>query len=312
MFRRIAAIGFSLALAVLAVRVEGAPVPRGEKPSRPLRVLLFASSATREYQFLRSLLVHESEAKHAELSIHLQAPPGREKPRSGVVQDVPKERLLDTFPTRLDAYDVLVAFDPDWTRLTGEEQTALQEWVRKKGGGLVLIAGPINTMQLARPVQQRKLAPIRDLYPVLPLDPRLLETDIDTSKPRRVTFPRTKAKYPFLKLDSKGKDDLAGWQEFFGEKKDTKEKENEPQRGFFSYSPVESVKPDAAVLAALADPKARRKDGKEQPYLVMRQVDKGRVMYIGSGELWRLRPYRRAYYESLWLGLLAYVAEPRP
>ncbi|MGH7170906.1 MAG: hypothetical protein ACRELG_11560 [Gemmataceae bacterium] len=312
MFRRIAAIGVSLALVILAARVESAPAPHGEKPSRPLRVLLFASSATREYQFLRSLLVRQSEAKHAELSIHLQPPPGKEKLRSGVIQDVPKERLLETFPKRLDAYDAIVAFDPDWMRLTAESRTALQEWVRKKGGGLVLIAGPINTLQLARPVQQRKLAPIRDLYPVLPLDPHLLKIAIDTSKPRRLTFPRTKAKYPFLQLDSKGKGDLAGWPEFFREEKDLKKKASEPRHGFFSYSPVASVKSDAIVLATLADPKTRLKDGKAQPYIVARQMDKGRVMYVGSGELWRLRLYRRDYYERFWLGLLAHLAAPRP
>lgn len=310
MFRRDAAIGFSLMIAVLAVRVESAPQPSGARPSRPLRVLLFASSATREYQFLRSLLIHEADIKHVDLSIYLQPPPGQEKLRSGVIQDVPKERLLDTFPTRLDAYDAIVAFDPDWLRLSAEAQTALQKWVREKGGGLVVIAGPINTIQLARPAQQGKLAPIVDLYPVMPLDPRQLENALDTSKPRRLTFPRTKATYPFLKLDPKGKGDLAGWQEFFG---DAKEKpDSKPRHGFFSYSPVASVKPDAVVLATLADAKTRLKDGKDQPYLVARQVGKGRVMYVGSGELWRLIPYRRAYYERFWLGLVAYMSEPRP
>jgi hypothetical protein len=312
MFRRAAAIGFSLAVLILAVRGEGAPAPGGAKPSRPLRVLLFASSATREYQFLRSLLIRESDIKHVELSIHLQPPPGREKLRSGVVQDVPKERLLDSFPTQLGAYDIIVAFDPDWTRLPPEAQAALQDWVRKNGGGLVLIAGPVNTIQLARPVQQGKLAAILDLYPVVPLDPRLLETVIDTSKPRRLTFPRTKAKYPFLKLDSKGKSDLAGWQDFFGDEKDNKKKDGEQPHGFFSYYPVESVIPDAVVLAALADAKPQLKDGKDQPYLVVRQAGKGRVMYVGSGELWRLIPYRRDFYERFWRGLLAYLAEPRP
>ena len=310
MSRRTAMLSLSLPM-ILSLGADAAPAPRKEKPARPVRVLLFASSATREYQFLRSLLVRESEAKHAVLAIHLQAPPGREKPRSGVIQDVPKERLLDSFPTKLDAYDVLVAFDPDWTRLSEEARTALQQWVRKKGGGLVLIAGPINTVQLTRPDQQRKLAPILDLYPVLPLDPHLLKIAIDTSKPRRLTFPRTKAKYPFLKLDSKSKGDLAaGWQPFFGEEKDAK-KDSEPRHGFFSYSPVASVKPDAVVLATLADPKTRLKDGEDHPYLVSRNLDKGRVLYIGSGELWRLRPYRRAYYDTFWLGILAYVAEPR-
>ena len=52
--------------------------------------------------------------------------------RTGVVQDVPPDRLIPVFPDRLDAgsdkpdeklldlgeYDVIIAFDPDWTQLS--------------------------------------------------------------------------------------------------------------------------------------------------------------------------------------------------
>jgi hypothetical protein len=31
------------------------------------------------------------------------------------------------------------------------------------------------------------------------------------------------------------------------------------------------------------------------------------VAYIGSGEMWRLRQYRAAYHERLWLELINYV-----
>ena len=60
------------ALARVAEVTQG--IPRVVK--RPLRVLLFASSATRDYQFLRSILVREMDKKRAELSIYLQLPPG--------------------------------------------------------------------------------------------------------------------------------------------------------------------------------------------------------------------------------------------
>ncbi len=100
---------------------------------KPLRVLLFASAATRDYQFLRSILVREMDKKRAEVSIHMQLPPGVSERRGGIVQDVPPERLLSSFPTRLEAgdkddtlyaldqYDVIVAFDPDWTQLTANQ-----------------------------------------------------------------------------------------------------------------------------------------------------------------------------------------------
>ena len=319
MFPRSVGIALSLFLALsCASRPARADKPAGKKePARPLRVLLFASAPTREYQFLRSLLVQEMEAKRAELCVCLQPAPGREA-RSGVVQDLPAERVLPSFPARvkaadakhrysaLESYDVIVAFDPDWSRLDADAFAALREWVKNRGGGLVLIAGPINTPQLARQRVADKLRPIADLYPVDPADIRADKKDIDTSKPRRLSFPRGAKEQPFLKLDERGKDALAGWEEFFtGRTTGEAKGDAELHRGFFSYYPVGSVKSGAVVVAALADPKARLKDGKDQPFLAIMPVGKGRVVYISSGETWRLRQYQLAYHKRFWLGLLA-------
>jgi uncharacterized membrane protein len=305
MFLRAALISCCLVMASGVLRADHAP--RKDKPAPGLRVLLFASAPTREYQFLRSLLVRESEGKRVELSILLQPPPGQE-PRPGQVQDVPAERLLTSLPERLDGYDVIVAFDPDWNRLSAASATALKKWVANQGGGLLLVAGPINTIQLARKADADKLGPIRDLYPVTPEDLRLTVTDIDTSKPRRLTFPGGAGGRGFLKLDAAGKDALAGWGEFFtGRKQGEAGGDTEPRRGFYSYYPVRSVKEKAVVLAALEDTKARLKDGKDQPFLVTMPIGKGRVVYLTSGETWRLRQQRQTYYERFWLGLLAYV-----
>jgi len=65
---------------------------------KPLSVLLFASAAGREYQFVRRIFVNEMEKGRADLCILLQPPPGMESPRIGVVNDVPPERLLKRFP----------------------------------------------------------------------------------------------------------------------------------------------------------------------------------------------------------------------
>src|SRR5262249_25114281 len=114
---------------------------------KPVRVLLFASAPMRDYQFVRTLLVREGEKKRAELTIHLQLPPGRTERRTGVVQDVPPERLLSAFPDRLDEpgdkdsklydlneYDVIVGFDPDWAQLTEKQLKQVKRWVQKGGG----------------------------------------------------------------------------------------------------------------------------------------------------------------------------------
>lgn len=302
MFLRATTIASFLMIALHSVHAADNAPPKG-KTTRPLRVLLFASSPTREYQFLRSLLVRESDGKRVELSILLQPPPGSE-PRAGSVQDVPAERMLTAFPERLQSYDVVVAFDPDWTRLSAAESAALKEWVESAGGGLILVAGPVNTFQLARKASDN-LGTIRDLYPVIPEDSRRLSTTIDTGTPRRLTFPDGTGERGFLKLDATDKEPLAGWSRFFADPKTKQE------RGFYSYYPVRGVKDKGVVLAALADEKARLKDGKDQPFLVTMPAGKGRVVYLSSGETWRVRQYRQAYHERFWQGLLAYAGAGR-
>ena len=85
-------------------------------------------------------------------------------------------------------YDAILAFDPDWTLLSEEQLRLVARWV-DKGGGLVAVGGPINTLQLARPGANRdKLKPILDLYPVILKDIRIEELDrtaTESSRARR-------------------------------------------------------------------------------------------------------------------------------
>src|SRR5262249_41892635 len=129
---------------------------------KPLRVLLFAGGPTREYQFMRRLMVNEVDKKRAEMSIFLQV----SDPKGPRVQDVPQERLLKSFPNflrveddptekpedkyyNLAQYDLIVAFDPDWTLVPREALDLLQRWVEIQAGGLIVVGGPIHTCQLA-------------------------------------------------------------------------------------------------------------------------------------------------------------------
>ncbi len=287
---------------------------------RPLRVLLFASSATRDYQFLRSILVRETDKKRAELSIYLQLPPGVTERRGGIVQDVPPERLLGQFPTRLEAadkdeqlyaldqYDVIVAFDPDWTQLSEGQLKMVGRWV-ENGGGLIAIGGPINTLELARPKSfAAKLKPILDLYPVVLSDVRISDFDRDTKEPWPLDFPGATPDMEFLKLDE-GEEAkfLADWDAFFY---GPEGKKGSPVvRGFYNYYPVEKAKTSAVVVARFADPRGKLKDGSLQPYLVTTSPSSNRrVVWLGSGEMWRLRSYNVSYHERFWMKLLRYAA----
>jgi hypothetical protein len=287
---------------------------------RPLRVLLFAGAPSRDYQFLRSLLVREMDQHRAEVSIFLQ-------PGSGdIVQDVPPERLLRHFPNfiageqdskvtaedryyDLSRYDLIVAFDPDWTQLAPESLALLEKWVGTHAGGLIMVAGPVNTFQLARGVNFDKLKPILDLSPVVFEDSRVqgIGTERSTNEPWRLHFPGATPDLTFLKLDETGADALAGWEDFFAGRVPGDAADSGSPHGFYSFYPLKGVKSNATVVATFADPGARLADGKEQPYLVSMPYGSGRVVYLGSGETWRLREHRDVFHERFWTKLARYA-----
>lgn len=298
---------------------------------RPLRVLLVAGGPTREYQFVRRLLVNEVDKKRAELSVYLQV----SDPKGQRVQDVPNERLLKAFPDslkppddptisaderyyNLGQYDVVICFDPDWTKIPLTGLRLLQTWVQDQAGGLIVVGGPIYTWQLARTKSYgEQLRPIVDLFPVRVEEGRLVGQNIDrpTDEAWRLNFQKVGDEFPFLKLDETGEHPLAGWEEFFTGKKSgspisTSEK---VARGFYAYFPVKSVKAGATVVATFADPRGRmvREDDPnktdEQPYLVTMPFGGGKVVYLSSGELWRLRLYRENFHERFWTKLARYA-----
>jgi hypothetical protein len=286
-----------------------------EKP-KPLRVLMVASGPTREFQFLLDLLGRQVDKKQAELTVYLQPPLGQDKPRDGVQLRAPADRLLKQFPDKLGAksdkaedkladlsnYDVIVAFDFDWSRVEAESLDLLHSWVEKSGGGLIVVAGPLHTLQLARPgANKDKLGPVLKLMPVALKDPRLDDTERNTDKPFRLTFPPVKGDFLFLKLDPDGKEPMSGWEEFFDVQKG-----DGPRRGFYSCFPVKSVKEEAVVVATFADPAMKLDKDHEVPFLVSRPTGKGRVVYLG-GEVWRLRQHKEAFHERFWLGLTDYA-----
>lgn len=295
---------------------EPAPVNVVKKP---LRVLLFASSpGIRDYQFARAMFVREVAKGRAELSLCLQLA------RPEIVQDVEADRMLTRFPTTLRAigddpkekgedkyenlaqYDLIIAFDPDWTQLGPETMANLEKWVGTHAGGLIVVGGPVNTFQLARGVNHDRLKPILNLYPVYLEDSRLLGLggERTTTEPWRLNFPGATPDMEFLKLDDESKETLSGWEEFFtGMSKAEGGKDAGVRRGFYNYYPVKMVKPTATTVATFTDPRARLSDGKEQPYLVTMPYGTGKVVWLGSAEIWRLRQYREMFHERFWTKL---------
>lgn len=287
---------------------------------KPLRVLLFAGGPTKDYQFLRAQLVREVDHKRAELSICLQGA------LEGAMQDVEKGRLLKRFPgslrslgetgeeryDNLNEYDLVIAIDPDWRELPPEHLANLERWV-EAGGGLLVEAGPIYTFELARTQNAERLRPLLNLLPVVLDDSRSLSlgpAERPTTEPWRLNFPGATDEMEFLKLEEGKNEALAGWEEFFTGRSRGEGAAGEAtvRRGFFNYYPVRDKKPGATVVATFADPRARLSDGREMPYLVSTQYRRGRVLYLGWGEMWRLRQYREEFFERFATKAARYAA----
>ena len=299
---------------------------------KPLRVLLFASGPSREYLTLQTLLDRETRQNRAELSICLQSEGGKE---GTGVQSVPPERLLARFPTRLDTtnkatdkpedkyynlneYDLIIAFDPDWSELSDDQITNLQTWVDNLGGGLIYVAGPIHTFQLARAGDEGRLRPLIDILPVVPDDIILIKTRPVPRSPRRLGL-KPSPDFDVLKLDDEKPDDpTAGWERYFtGRDKyvpdpDTR-KNAMTSRGMYAYYPVKDTKPGATVLAEFMDVNERG-DIDLKPWLVTTQPSRGRTAFLASGELWRLRALTDGgvdFYERFWVKLSRYISANR-
>jgi hypothetical protein len=305
-------------LTSMMISTLGAPAPDAELARRPVRVLLAAGGPTREYQFVRTLFVRETELKRAELSIYLQGI------RKGeVVQDVPEARLLKLFPDRLRSldhpkekqadphlnlrhYDVVIAFDVDWTQLSAEQLRLLEKWVSLEGGGLIMVAGPLHAHHLSRPAHKELLKPILEICPVVPGDSRIIALNRTPSEPCRLNFDGATADMTFLRLDAERGDPLAGWEDFFTGPR-VVGKKPALQRGFYNFYPVERVKAGATVIATFSDLGAGQANHKEHPFLVTLPHGKGRVVWLGSGEMWRLRLHRVEFYDRFWTLLARYA-----
>ena len=145
-------------------------------------------------------------------------------------------------------------------------------WVDKHRGGLICVGGPVNTFQLTRGLNTEKVKPVLDMLPVVLDDNRIYSLDRSTAEPWRLNFPGATAEMEFLKLDEDNPDQrdvLAGWEAFFtGKDKHDGGRDITLKRGFFDFYPVREVKTSATVIGTFSDPRARLKDGKEQPYIV--------------------------------------------
>jgi hypothetical protein len=249
-------------------------------------VLLFAGGPTREYQFLRNQLKRDRDSV---VDVYLQT--GLE----GISQDARK--ILDSFPSTLQElaeYDTIVAFDPDWRELNVEQTQALDDWLYKESGGLVVVAGPVYMDQW---IADRELAKIRSFYPV-EFNTRLLALDdsrYGSTVPWPIEFTREGKDAEFLWLGTSREESESNWTGF---------------DGVYGFYQVKGAKPGAVVLGRYGDPEASVSADKPV-YFAEHFWGSGRVFYMGSGEMWRLRSMGDEHFEQFYTKLLRHISQGR-
>lgn len=252
---------------------------------RPFSVLMVAGGPSRDYRFARNALFRHPSA---EIDIWLQSAP------PGISQE--SRELLFQFPERredLFTYDVIVAFDADWSTLSDEQIAWLQEWIGTEGGGLVAEVGDVYTPVLAG-VDER-LDPVRSLYPVV-LEP--VRLSLTTSRDRNRIFP--------LRLTDDGR--AADFLEL-GETA-TGEGVWDRFTGVYGAYPTSAVKAGATVFAEFPNPLVRGASG-PPPLIAEQRYGQGTVVYLGTSEMWRLRSVAEDAYDRFWVKLVRRAGQGR-
>jgi len=253
---------------------------------RPLKVLIVAGGPMREYVFARNVL-----NRNRGMSVDVWLQTGE----AGISQEA--NQLLFKFPEsreELFAYDVLLAFDADWSNVSLEQQKWIEEWVSNEGGGMMFIASDVFTPSLT--VDRDSSGALDKLLPVV-LDqvmPAIGARD-RAAVAQPLTFTPEGKSAEFLQIADTAEASAEAWATF---------------PGVFRCFPTRARKGGATVYLEFSDPLSRGVDG--APVLLAGQrFGQGSVLYLGSPEFWRLRSLSEDYYERLWTKFARKVGEGR-
>ena len=154
--------------------------------------------------------------------------------------------------------------------LDDDQVELLERWVAEKAGGLIVIAGPVET---DRWVSDPRMAKIRGLYPV-EFSRRLTlmeEGRFGSETVWPLHFTREGLDAEFLWLADNASASEQAWASF---------------PGVYGYYGVHGAKPGATVYARYSDPESASA-GQLPVYMAGHFYGSGRVFYLGSGEMWR-------------------------
>jgi len=291
---------------------------------RNLGVLLIAGGPMRDYRFVRNMLFRH---KNIDVDVWLQTVDDRFLGNVSQDADDVLTGFPESFPMRPKAlaegyvddpetqhalqYDVIIAFDPNWDspQLGADGLQKLDRWLSSQAGGLILVAGDVNTPLLAAaPQDDPQYETIRSFYPVALSRIFALDADTKSEKPWPFKLEDAARGVSFLKLaeeeggqppdDDDGGDGSAPypWNEF---------------EGFYRCYPSDGKKAGAVVYSFFTDPALEAIYESKPILFAAHDYGVGRVLYFGTSETWRLRDVDVDYYDRFWVKSVFEVAKRR-
>ena len=265
------------------------------REAKVIKVLYVEGYARYEYRFLKSLLERESEKEKGNKTIDLKVLLVDADPEYA---NEDKSAIVD-FPTReeLNAYDVVIwgDVDPRDRRIGDRNLINLANFVKEKGGGFLMIAGPRNFSPYAY-----KDSPLRDILPVQvvtppPDEPRQARQSF---RPELTSIGRF---HPIFRFRPDENENQAVWKGL---------------AEIYYYATGFRPQPAAEVLMIHPDAPAleprRPGDPNRLPLLVQQFVGSGRSMFLATDETWawRLRE-DEANYNQFWIQMVRHLARNR-
>ncbi|QDS93365.1 von Willebrand factor type A domain protein [Roseimaritima multifibrata] len=262
---------------------------RYEVVARKLRVLAVAGGPMREYRFVRNLLFRD---KSTQLDVLLQTgQPGMSQDADAQLSEFPST------PEEMFQYDALIAFDVDWLQLDAAQLDLLDRWLSEQAGGMILVSGPVYMPQWTTKRTDPRVSKLAGFFPVnLTTSNPLLRggrAGGEIQWPLKMTPEALRTE--FLWVTDDPQTSFEAWEE---------------SGGVYDYVGVKDAKAGAKVYAYFSDPTTAISD--QYPvYMASQFYGAGRVFFLGSGEMWRLRGVSDAYFDNFYTKLLRWVSEGR-
>ena len=248
-----------------------------------LRTLLIAGSTFPEVQFLRNTLLRD---KTIELSTWLMS--------ADEMYEHPGDKPIRQLPTtdeELNQFDCVLLYDPNPSRWPANFGDLLTQFVGQAGGGLVYVAGEMQTASLFENQDEPELA-------WLSLLPIVRETGLFRTQVQM----RLSARHAWnLRITDEGQRDTV----FAFDEDPVRNQQilmNLP--GMFWHFPVTRAKPGATVLARHGDPRMRNEFGPEV-LLATQLVGPGRSFFVGFDRPYRWRYLDEQFFDGFWARLIA-------